>query len=66
MFEYERERDDCPMFFDDGENPWKQTESYDIVFNWLIYKNDGASHSLAFFSLGLSLTVAVGVARRYF
>ncbi|GAB6031676.1 hypothetical protein CHUAL_009430 [Chamberlinius hualienensis] len=26
MTEYERERDDCPMFFDDGTNPWVPVE----------------------------------------
>lgn len=26
--EYERERDQCPMHFDDGSNPWVKTENY--------------------------------------
>lgn len=34
MVEYERERDQCPMFFDDGENPWKVTENEVRVFHF--------------------------------
>ncbi|XP_046384675.1 uncharacterized protein LOC124154964 [Ischnura elegans] len=33
MQEYERERDQCPMHFDDGSNPWKVAETY-IVFRF--------------------------------
>ena len=43
MTEYERERDQCPMHFDDGENPWTQTESYVKIFDWLIYRNSAVS-----------------------
>ncbi|XP_043686999.1 uncharacterized protein LOC122638214 [Vespula pensylvanica] len=32
--EYERERDQCPMHFDDGSNPWMQTENYIKVFHY--------------------------------
>lgn len=39
MTEYERERDQCPMHFDDGENPWQETENYIKVFPWLIYRS---------------------------
>lgn len=34
MTEYERERDQCPMHFDDGSYPWGQTENYIKIFNW--------------------------------
>lgn len=34
MQEYERERDQCPMHFDDGSDPWLQTENYIKVFNY--------------------------------
>ncbi|XP_077290768.1 protein undicht [Arctopsyche grandis] len=34
MEEYERERDQCPMHFDDGSNPWMQTENYIKVFTY--------------------------------
>lgn len=38
MVEYERERDQCPMYFDDGENPWQNTENYIKIFDWDFYK----------------------------
>ncbi|KAJ8866236.1 hypothetical protein PR048_032079 [Dryococelus australis] len=34
MTEYERERDQCPMYFDDGTNPWLQIENYIKVFHF--------------------------------
>ncbi|KAF4517541.1 hypothetical protein B566_EDAN005104 [Ephemera danica] len=34
MEEYERERDQCPMHFDDGANPWMMTENYIKVFRY--------------------------------
>nr|CAD7598726.1 unnamed protein product [Timema genevievae] len=37
MQEYERERDQCPMYFDDGTNPWLQTENYIKVFHFGYY-----------------------------
>ncbi|XP_058065303.1 uncharacterized protein LOC131214967 [Anopheles bellator] len=39
MTEYERERDQCPMHFDDGANPWKETENVITVFPWVIYRS---------------------------
>lgn len=46
MTEYERERDDCPMFFDDGTNPWRSTDQFVKVFTtfgessaYFIYSN---------------------------
>lgn len=42
MTEYERERDQCPMHFDDGEDPWLQTENYVKVFDWDFFKSNGA------------------------
>lgn len=32
--EYERERDQCPMHFDDGSNPWMKTENFITVFRY--------------------------------
>ncbi|XP_043786702.1 uncharacterized protein LOC122711748 [Apis laboriosa] len=32
--EYERERDQCPMYFDDGSNPWIITENYIKIFHY--------------------------------
>ncbi|KAK7861906.1 hypothetical protein R5R35_010939 [Gryllus longicercus] len=34
MTEYERERDQCPMHFDDGSYPWVQTENFIKVFDF--------------------------------
>lgn len=34
MTEYERERDQCPMHFDDGSNPWLQSENYIKIFHY--------------------------------
>jgi len=34
MEEYERERDQCPMNFDDGSDPWKSSETYVQTFSF--------------------------------
>ncbi|XP_014230811.1 uncharacterized protein LOC106655109 [Trichogramma pretiosum] len=34
LVEYERERDQCPMHFDDGSNPWVKSENYIQVFHF--------------------------------
>ncbi|KAK6621744.1 hypothetical protein RUM44_001551 [Polyplax serrata] len=34
MQEYERERDQCPMHFDDGTNPWIVSENTLKIFSW--------------------------------
>ncbi|XP_035710143.1 uncharacterized protein LOC110853068 isoform X2 [Folsomia candida] len=52
MEEYERERDQCPMFFDDGANPYKEEEERIITF----FKGNSATslmnqETLPFFSL---------------
>ncbi|XP_044739169.1 uncharacterized protein LOC123300633 [Chrysoperla carnea] len=44
MQEYERERDQCPMHFDDGANPWIKSESYIKVFHFGAYH--GGANSL--------------------
>ncbi|KAL9872206.1 uncharacterized protein LOC119643687 [Glossina fuscipes] len=36
--EYERERDDCPMYFDDGQNSWRLSDAANIIFDWNLYK----------------------------
>ena len=46
--EYERERDRCPMYFDDGSNPWVITENYIKVFH---YGNAGTKLSFSYPSL---------------
>lgn len=50
--EYERERDDCPMYFDDGAYPWKDSDASNIIFDWDFYKagaNPIISHTSGIF-----------------
>nr|CAG4640723.1 EOG090X03AK [Eulimnadia texana] len=47
MHEYERERDQCPMNFDDGSDPWSTSEAYIQTFR---FRDGGAS------SLHISIT----------
>ncbi|XP_035896884.1 uncharacterized protein LOC118505337 [Anopheles stephensi] len=55
MTEYERERDQCPMHFDDGENPWQETENFITVFPWVIYRSTAAlSSTLTSFLISLA------------
>lgn len=35
--------DQCPMHFDDGENPWLQTENFIKIFDWDFYKSGSSS-----------------------
>ncbi|KAL9891396.1 uncharacterized protein LOC119638746 [Glossina fuscipes] len=45
--EYERERDDCPMYFDDGQDPWRLSDAANIIFDWNLYKaGSNRLHSL--------------------
>lgn len=53
LVEYERERDQCPLHFDDGSNPWKSDDSTNIIFNWLIYKSDATITTV--YSLGVTI-----------
>lgn len=61
MEEYERERDQCPMHFDDGSDPWATKENYIKIFtfSYSFWKNNGASvlqvTSLFIFMVTLSL-----------
>lgn len=57
--EYERERDDCPMYFDDGENPWRQSDASNIIFDWDFYKA-GASRMCSLVNTQIMLTTLVG------
>lgn len=45
MVEYERERDQCPLHFDDGENPWLDDEAHNVIFNWQIWKSAASTLS---------------------
>ncbi|GBP63308.1 hypothetical protein EVAR_26622_1 [Eumeta japonica] len=46
MEEYERERDQCPMHFDDGENPWSTEENFIKIFkfSYSFWKGNSASN----------------------
>lgn len=43
MEEYERERDQCPMHFDDGTNPWTQSENYIKIFSYSYWSSTGST-----------------------
>lgn len=43
MIEYERERDQCPMHFDDGVNPYLESESFIQKFDWNFHRSTGMS-----------------------
>nr|XP_012225943.1 PREDICTED: uncharacterized protein LOC105674304 [Linepithema humile] len=59
--EYERERDACPMYFDDGSNPWIQTENYINIFTF----NGGNVKSCSSFLFIVSLVVIFLIPRIY-
>lgn len=42
MEEYERERDQCPMHFDDGSDPWSTKENFVKVFTFSFWSNGTA------------------------
>lgn len=48
MQEYERERDQCPMHFDDGSNPWMQTENYIKIFDYGFFRSSGTKSNIMF------------------
>ncbi|KAH0561156.1 uncharacterized protein LOC123266064 [Cotesia glomerata] len=48
MTEYERERDECPLFFDTGAYPWATTENNIIVFK---FNSNSACTSKIIFSV---------------
>lgn len=56
--EYERERDDCPMYFDDGLNPWKPSDAAFTIFNW-DFSRAGADHLAS--SLPTQVACVIGV-----
>lgn len=51
MQEYERERDQCPMHFDDGSNPWVQTENFIKVFHYGYYYSSGNCLNILYVTL---------------
>ncbi|XP_006611247.1 uncharacterized protein LOC102673144 [Apis dorsata] len=52
--EYERERDQCPMYFDDGSNPWIITENYIKIFH---YGNGSIRTSVSYLFLFLIISI---------
>lgn len=54
MQEYERERDKCPMYFDDGANPWLHSENYIKIFHYGFWGVSSAS--------GISSVLCVSIA----
>ncbi|CAH0563663.1 unnamed protein product [Brassicogethes aeneus] len=59
MQEYERERDQCPMHFDDGSNPWLETENTIQVFNFGFFSSSATTLMSSF---GLILAVVLFLA----
>ncbi|KAG4078615.1 hypothetical protein HA402_015205 [Bradysia odoriphaga] len=59
MTEYERERDQCPMHFDDGENPWRQTENFIKIFDWDFFKSSSTSHKYVTWLVLLSVAIKI-------
>jgi hypothetical protein len=53
MEEYERERDQCPMHFDDGSDPWSMEENYVKIFTFSYSFWRGNSASMLTISLHL-------------
>ncbi|XP_057331331.1 uncharacterized protein LOC130671452 [Microplitis mediator] len=51
MTEYERERDQCPMLFDDGTNPWLFSESHIRIFRFGSSAGSNSPPMLSFFTL---------------
>ncbi|XP_018333594.1 uncharacterized protein LOC108742778 [Agrilus planipennis] len=43
MQEYERERDRCPMHFDDGSNPWIESDNTIKIFNFGYFTGTSSS-----------------------
>lgn len=60
MEEYERERDQCPMFFDDGSDPWSTQENYVKVFKFS-YSFWRSSNDASMVVLSLQTTALVGL-----
>ncbi|XP_039296192.1 uncharacterized protein LOC111047730 [Nilaparvata lugens] len=63
MQEYERERDQCPMHFDDGQNPWVVSENYIKIFDFF---RDGAVSSRNQIELTIVSFILLLVANRLF
>lgn len=58
MEEYERERDQCPMHFDDGSDPWSTKENFIKVFTFSYFGN-GAATELTVSVMTILLTAVI-------
>lgn len=47
------------MYFDDGENPWRNSDASNIVFDWDFYKA-GAKRIETFVNIQIVLTLIGG------
>nr|CAG4643817.1 EOG090X03AK [Lepidurus arcticus] len=56
MQEYERERDQCPMYFDDGSDPWSTSEAFIKTFS---FKSAASSAFASFFVMTATLSAAI-------
>lgn len=59
MQEYERERDQCPMNFDDGTNPWLHTENEIQIFDFGYFRSNSNLIKFNTFSLSFSITFII-------
>ncbi|XP_026473212.1 uncharacterized protein LOC113377199 [Ctenocephalides felis] len=59
MQEYERERDRCPMHFDDGSNPWVQSENYIKVFNFGFFRSASPKLCMSLLTLVVSFLLSM-------
>lgn len=55
MQEYERERDQCPMYFDDGSNPWLHTDTEIQIFNFGYFRSNSNLLKINLFALLFSI-----------
>jgi len=57
MEEYERERDQCPMNFDDGSDPWSTSETYITTFGFGSFRSAAAVIQLSVVLLAAPLAL---------
>lgn len=62
LIEYERERDQCPLHFDDGENPWAANQENTFkIFGWIIYRSGALTAGVNVSLLLISAFVAIRI-----
>jgi len=55
MEEYERERDQCPMNFDDGSDPWSTSETYITTFGFGSFRSNADATQLSMTAFAIPL-----------